>query len=249
MKKLGAKKFYAVARGRIPGIYESWNECSKQVDGFQAARFKSFPTYVDAELFVKNEGSTIESSQSLKRNLQEVVKEDIVRKKLGNSEVVNDNPNLLIIYTDGSCSRNGQTNSWAGVGIYFGDSDSRNISEPFPFSNPTNQRAELYAPYRALETVADDMDVEIRTDSKYTISCVTTWFQKWEKNGWKGSTGKDVENQDIIKPLLRLIRDRKGKTFFKHVYGHQGVHGNEMADQLAVNGQKAKLKSPPTIKM
>ena len=36
------KKYYVVWNGRIPGIYESWNECKSQVDGFENAKYKSF---------------------------------------------------------------------------------------------------------------------------------------------------------------------------------------------------------------
>ncbi|BES64790.1 hypothetical protein SANA_12290 [Gottschalkiaceae bacterium SANA] len=38
-----AKKFYAVKSGRKTGIYESWEECKEQVDGFSGASYKSFP--------------------------------------------------------------------------------------------------------------------------------------------------------------------------------------------------------------
>lgn len=39
------KKYYVVWQGYKPGIYESWDECKKQVDGFIGAKYKSFATY------------------------------------------------------------------------------------------------------------------------------------------------------------------------------------------------------------
>ena len=36
-----ASKFYAVKKGKIPGIYYSWDECKKMVDGFPGAVYKS----------------------------------------------------------------------------------------------------------------------------------------------------------------------------------------------------------------
>ena len=30
-----ASKFYAVKKGKIPGIYNSWDDCKKMVDGFK----------------------------------------------------------------------------------------------------------------------------------------------------------------------------------------------------------------------
>jgi|ERR1035438_6489798 ribonuclease HI len=37
-------KFYVVWIGRKPGIYSSWDDCKKQVDGFEGAKYKGFPT-------------------------------------------------------------------------------------------------------------------------------------------------------------------------------------------------------------
>lgn len=47
-----AKKFYAVKRGRTPGIFESWAETCKQVIGFSGAIYKGFYTREDAEKFL-----------------------------------------------------------------------------------------------------------------------------------------------------------------------------------------------------
>jgi ribonuclease HI len=42
------KKYYVVWQGRQPGIYEHWNDCKAQIDGFPDARYKSFPTAGEA---------------------------------------------------------------------------------------------------------------------------------------------------------------------------------------------------------
>ena len=47
-----AKKFYAVRRGRVPGIYTAWDECRRQVTGFKGAEYKGFETRADAEAFM-----------------------------------------------------------------------------------------------------------------------------------------------------------------------------------------------------
>ena len=56
-------KFYAVIVGRIPGIYESWKECQKQVIGFKNATYKSFNNKEDAEEYFKNSLTTYEDKQ------------------------------------------------------------------------------------------------------------------------------------------------------------------------------------------
>lgn len=57
LKKKGtvimAKKFYAVKAGRMPGVYETWAECQKQIHGFSGASYKSFPTKEEAAAFIK----------------------------------------------------------------------------------------------------------------------------------------------------------------------------------------------------
>lgn len=41
-------KFYAVRNGRHIGIYETWEECRAQVDGYSGAEYKSFGSRSDA---------------------------------------------------------------------------------------------------------------------------------------------------------------------------------------------------------
>ena len=48
------KKFYAVKKGKTTGIFQSWDECKKQVDGFSGAEYKSFKTYEEAESYLKD---------------------------------------------------------------------------------------------------------------------------------------------------------------------------------------------------
>lgn len=50
-----AKKYYAVRRGRNTGIFESWDECKKQVMGFGGASYKSFTILEDAKSFLDGE--------------------------------------------------------------------------------------------------------------------------------------------------------------------------------------------------
>ena len=45
-------KYYAVAKGRIPGIYTDWGTCSKQVNGFSGAVHKGFSNEGVAAAFI-----------------------------------------------------------------------------------------------------------------------------------------------------------------------------------------------------
>jgi len=54
-----AKKYYAVKKGRMPGIYTNWAECSAQVSGFSGAEYKSFSSEEQAEQFLSNTTSVV----------------------------------------------------------------------------------------------------------------------------------------------------------------------------------------------
>lgn len=59
-------KFYAVKNGRKPGIYESWDECKAQVDGYSGAIYKSFKLKSDALEFL---GADKAESPEKKQNI------------------------------------------------------------------------------------------------------------------------------------------------------------------------------------
>ena len=58
------KKFYAVKNGKIPGIYFTWDDCKKQVDGFSGAEYKSFTNLEDAKDFVTGVTKTNSASSA-----------------------------------------------------------------------------------------------------------------------------------------------------------------------------------------
>lgn len=47
--------FYAVRRGANPGIYQTWDDCKEQVNGYSGARFKKFGSKQEAMAFVQAE--------------------------------------------------------------------------------------------------------------------------------------------------------------------------------------------------
>ena len=47
-------KYYAVNRGRVPGVYATWDECKVQVHNFAKCLHKSFKTRDEAIYFVKH---------------------------------------------------------------------------------------------------------------------------------------------------------------------------------------------------
>lgn len=202
-----------------------------------------FNNYFEATFFIGQENkdkfkSKIMSVKYLKESLIPTKQKEEQQK----SKTINfkSDQNILKVYTDGSSFCNGakdKNKRKGGIGVFFGDNDQRNVSQPFKIGEITNQRTELYACIKALEVLHDcNQQIEINTDSEYTINCITKWYRGWEANKWKNAKKQPVKNQDLIKQLYQLYKSKKVK--FKHVRGHKGIYGNEMADKLAVEGSK-----------
>ena len=51
---MAKQKFYVVWEGHTPGIYDTWEACKRQVDGFQQAKYKSFESRAEAEKAIKS---------------------------------------------------------------------------------------------------------------------------------------------------------------------------------------------------
>jgi len=52
------KNFYVVRKGRIPGIYDNWEECKSQVQGFHDNEYKKFSSRIEAKEYLAAHGIT-----------------------------------------------------------------------------------------------------------------------------------------------------------------------------------------------
>ena len=145
------------------------------------------------------------------------------------------------VFTDGACPNNGKPEAKAGIGVYFGVEDPRNVSRRID-GRQTNNRAELYAIIRAIEIVEEGVklgkSVEIYTDSDYSLKTYTVYAPKWEKRGWKKSDGKPVKNLELVKRGYELYSRYSKKIKLTKVKAHTGATdllsvGNDWADRLA----------------
>ena len=50
------KKWYVVYKGKVPGVYEHWEDCLKQVNGFEGNNYKGYKTKEEAEARWKSNG-------------------------------------------------------------------------------------------------------------------------------------------------------------------------------------------------
>lgn len=102
----------------------------------------------------------------------------------------------------------------------------------------TNNRMELLAAVRALESLKEPVRVKLHTDSAYMVNCFHDgWYRKWEKNGWINSKKEPVENRDLWERLLALTRYHHVE--FVKVKGHSDDKWNNRCDELARAGAAA----------
>ena len=139
---------------------------------------------------------------------------------------------MIEIYTDGACSGNPGPGGWGFVIIDGKNTKSFSGSE----DDTTNNRMELTAAIKAIESIDKNESIILYTDSSYVQKGITEWIINWKKNNWISSTKKPVANKDLWMKLdeYNLSRDIK----WTWVKAHQSSDSNEsiynnMADKLA----------------
>ena len=136
----------------------------------------------------------------------------------------------VTIYTDGACKGNPGPGGWGALVIWSGSEKELFGGDPAT----TNNRMELIAVIRALESLTKSCAIEIYTDSQYVKNGIETWIHAWKKNGWKTSDRKPVKNTDLWRRLDALATQHRMQ--WRWVRGHDGDPGNERADALANRG-------------
>ena len=131
------------------------------------------------------------------------------------------------IYTDGACVGNPGPGGWAAIILL--ENEKRELFGGEKLT--TNNRMELTAPVRALDSLLESSHVSIYTDSQYVKNGITVWISNWKRNGWKTSNGKQVRNQDLWQALYQSTQRHVVQWYW--VKGHSGHAENERVDQAA----------------
>ena len=137
---------------------------------------------------------------------------------------------IVEIFTDGACSPNPGPGGWGAVLLY--GRHRREIYGGAPAT--TNNRMEIMAAIRGLESLTRPCAVHVHTDSEYLRKGVTQWLPVWKRNGWNTRDKKPVKNADLWQRLDEVSRGHQVQWFW--VKGHAGHPGNERADELAGQG-------------
>jgi ribonuclease HI len=224
--------FYAVSNGRTIGIFLNWNDCNNSVKGYKNAIYKKFDRREEADSFIQINNKNIDEFKIQKQNNITSFFETINSKQKENIDFNTD----YYVYTDGACSNNGKYNALAGIGIFFGIDDKRNISKKIE-GKQTNNTAELSAIIEAYYIIENDIingqKISIVSDSEYAIKCVSSYGEKCSKKGWN----LDMPNKELVRIVYDMYKDKPNVQFI-HIKAHTNntdIHsfGNDNADKLA----------------
>ncbi|MCM5530535.1 viroplasmin family protein [Parasegetibacter sp. NRK P23] len=187
------KKYYVVWEGRTKGIFDSWNDCKAQIDGFPNAVYKSFPSLELAEQALQNKS------------------DDYIGKKI-TAQLPNDVLERIGMPLKESIAVDGAWNTATGMveyqGVHTGSGEK--LFQVGPLEDGTNNIAEFLAIVHALALCRKNgTDLPIYSDSRNAIG----WVK--EKKARTNHT-RSAKN----KTLFDMI-DRAEKWLREHDYPNQ----------------------------
>jgi ribonuclease HI len=138
---------------------------------------------------------------------------------------MNDKP--VEIYADGACKGNPGPGGWGAL-LRMGEAEKELYGGE---AATTNNRMELTAVIRALESLKRPCRVRLYTDSQYVQKGISSWIHDWKRRGWRTADRKPVKNVDLWQRLDALAREHDIEWHW--VRGHAGHPENERADALA----------------
>ncbi|CAI2642373.1 Ribonuclease H [Apilactobacillus kunkeei] len=213
-----ASKFYAVRKGKKPGIYSTWDECKNQVNGFPGAEYKSFKTKLEANAYMG-------LSQPAKNIAPKITRSG-----------------SITLYSDGGSRNHGNKlgqhvkdddkAAWAYLIIKDGKKHYASDGE----FGATNNKMEVLGLVNALQYIIEqgwqNESINAILDSKYVLDSITKgWLNSWRRRGWKKSDGTIIKNKNEFMQLSALLGQFKHLNF-KWTKGHADNSGNNFVDKL-----------------
>lgn len=211
---MSKKKYYAVAVGRTPGIYFSWDDCKKQVSGFPSATYKGFETLEEASEFIES---------SKKNTLSPASQKSSTPLNTSNSEPPSSSASEAVAYVDGSYNAQNKTFSY-GVVLFFQGKElhfSKKVNDDSLVSM-RNVAGEICGSMAAMQYAYENNCTHLTIYHDYE------GIAKWPLGLWKANK----EGTIAYKKYYDSIKDKLQITFSK-VKGHSNDKYNDLADELA----------------
>lgn len=208
-----AVKFYAVKVGKIPGIYNTWDDCKVQVEGFPGATYKSFKTAAEAADYMgwnNNNNDTKKVETPKKEQVDKVVDE-------GNQPVDG------TAYVDGSY--NTATGEYSYGVVMFHDGKELHFSEKFDdaeLATMRNVAGEIKGAEAAMTYAYENGLKELYIYHDYE------GIAKWPLRQWQANKEGTIAYREFYDRIVNKV-----KVHFVKVKGHSGDKYNDEADRLA----------------
>lgn len=196
---MAKRKFYVVWEGREPGIYEDWDDCLAQVDGFPGAKYKAFSDQTAATIAFRGDPAD-----------QTAIIEEIARHNADRAreraisllEIPEVNHSAIAV--DGACAGNPGLMEYQGVKVGTGE----RIFHLGPLADGTNNVAEYLALVHALAYLYQKGD---RTTPIYSDSLTA---RSWVRNrGHRSKLERTPRNGRIFELLDRADTWLQTHTF------------------------------------
>ncbi len=135
------------------------------------------------------------------------------------------------LYADGACLGNPGPGGW-GYLLRIQTPEGPKEKEGSGFeAGTTNNRMEMMAVIRGLESLSRPCKVLLVSDSQYVVKGLAEWLPGWKRKGWRKADGQPVMNAELWQRLDEVARTHDVRP--KWVKGHAGHPENERVDQLA----------------
>ena len=140
---MAKSKIYVVYVGRQPGLYETWDECRAEVEGYPGARYKSFYSKEEAVMSMReSDASASMALRQIARHLQEDTPEVVApRTKKASPSVYPPDVILNSLAVDAGCMGNPGIMEYRGVYVQTG----QEVFKVGPYHDGTNNIGEFLA--------------------------------------------------------------------------------------------------------
>lgn len=194
-------KFYAVWEGREKGVYDSWEDCQKQVTGFEGAKYKSFDTKEEAQ-------------KALKGNYWQFIQQKEKEEK--QLKIPIGKPNLDSVVVDAAW--NTATGDMEYQGFYLKTKERLFLKGPF--RHATNNIGEFLAIVHALALLHQKQsNLPIYSDSRTAIS----WVKAKKANTKLAEKEGNQEVFELIDRAEKWLQNNKfGNKILKWETEHWG---------------------------
>ena len=171
------KKYYAVKVGRIPGIYQTWDEAKEQINGYSGAVYKGFTTSHDAEQFI------LESNEQASDNKKENVTSGDLNNQI-EEKIANLSEDEVVAFVDGSYNVEKEK---AGFGTIIISKGGEKYTSYKSFGKQFNENLiALRNVFAELEGVKEAVLVAVNSNkTKITIYYDYKGIEMWATKKWK----------------------------------------------------------------